>query len=415
MKRTGHIWRLEPAAYWFLTHVALLAASGSISGLLFNVAILQLGYERTFLGLLDTVAMVSAALLSLPLWALAARIGPRRSLLVNGIARLGFALAMALWPRPSVLVVVVAVVGATSVLYEVSAAPLMMRYTTGDTRDSLFSANAAVALCVAGVATLAAGQLPAVLGQWLNAPPESPAAYRAAFLVSAIGYAAALVPVFWLRPASARTPAPASTPARPSLQFTALLRQLVPLLPLLLTPALISLGAALLIPYLNLFFKERFQLDDGTLGLIFALLGLGAGGSTMLAPALARRYGRMPAIVLTEVVSLPFLAILATVANLPLAVLAALLRSALFNLGTPLYEAFAMERTPEHLRTTQIGLLNGAQTAGYIIAPGISTWVQTHYGFGPLFIATGTCYALAALLNYLLFVHGRQQHSAVGD
>jgi hypothetical protein len=53
-----------------------------------------------------------------------------------------------------------------------------------------------------------------------------------------------------------------------------------------------------------------------------------------------------------------------------------------------------------------IGLINGANTAGYLVAPAISTWVQARYGFGPLFVATAICYALAALANYWFFVRG---------
>jgi hypothetical protein len=53
-----------------------------------------------------------------------------------------------------------------------------------------------------------------------------------------------------------------------------------------------------------------------------------------------------------------------------------------------------------------IGLINGANTAGYLIAPAISTWVQARYGFGPLFMVTAVCYTLAALANYWFFVRG---------
>ena len=83
---------------------------------------------------------------------------------------------------------------------------------------------------------------------------------------------------------------------------------------------------------------------------------------------------------------------------------AALMRAALFNAGSPLYDAFAMEQTEERARPLVIGLINGSYSVGYLAAPQISTMVQQRYGFGPLFIITAICYSLAALCNYWLFV-----------
>jgi hypothetical protein len=77
-------------------------------------------------------------------------------------------------------------------------------------------------------------------------------------------------------------------------------------------------------------------------------------------------------------------------------------------MGTPLYDAFAMEQTEEQARPIVIGLVNGAYTAGYLVAPYISTVVQTRYGFAPLFVTTTVCYALAALSNYWFFIYRRR-------
>src|SRR4029079_6161923 len=59
------------------------------------------------------------------------------------------------------------------------------------------------------------------------------------------------------------------------------------LLLLLLPPLVISFGAALLIPYLNIFFVERYAASNSTLGLVFALSDLAAGLTMLAAPLLA--------------------------------------------------------------------------------------------------------------------------------
>jgi MFS family permease len=182
-----------------------------------------------------------------------------------------------------------------------------------------------------------------------------------------------------------------------------------PLLRLLVSPFLISWGAALLILWLDLFFKQRFAVDNALLGAIMAALGIATGVSALAGPAISARLGKPRTIVLTQLLSLPFLLALGFVPVLGVAVGAALVRGALFNMGVPLYDAFAMERTEEAARPTVIGLINGANTAGYLIAPAISTWVQARYGFAPLFLVTAICYGLAALANYWFFVRGEKR------
>ena len=177
-----------------------------------------------------------------------------------------------------------------------------------------------------------------------------------------------------------------------------------PLLRLLTPPLLISCVAALLIPYLNLFFKERFALPDSTLGLIFAALGVTTGLIALAGPALSARIGKIRTVALTQALSIPFLLILGFVPWLGVAVGAALGRAALFNMGAPLYDAFAMERTDEAARPAVIGLINAAYSAGYLVGPLISTLVQARYGFAPLFIATAICYGLAVLAYSWFFV-----------
>jgi hypothetical protein len=88
---------------------------------------------------------------------------------------------------------------------------------------------------------------------------------------------------------------------------------------------------------------------------------------------------------------------------------ALVLRSGLFNLGVPLYDAFAMERSRPAVRPVAIGLVNGAYAAGYLVAPTISTSVQQGAGFAPLFIATACCYGVAALLMLALFGSGNSR------
>lgn len=395
---------LGRAARLYLVHIALLTVSLSIVGLLFNLAILAFGFSIDFLGVLNTVSFSASVLFSLPLLWLLGRLPLRFALIVSaGFQVIGVAL-LALWPQTAGLLIASALLGTAAVLFDISAAPFMMRHSTDATRDQLFSANTAIRVGLGGVGSLFGGQLPALAALWLEASAQSPLAYRVAFLVAVLGLALALVPLLLIGRSAPPKTITAPAEKSPSGVWALLLRKPGPLITLMISPVLISFGAALLVPYLNLFFKQRFETSDQMLGLIFAGLGICTGLAALAAPRLSARIGKMPTIVLTEALGIPFLLVLGFAPLLGIAVGAALARAALFNMATPLYDAFAMETSSEEARPTIIALLNGAYSIGYLGGPLLSTYIQSYYGFTPVFLCTACCYTLAVWAKYQFFI-----------
>jgi MFS family permease len=412
--------RAFPRAAWlYLLSAALVTGSLAISSLLWNLVVLALGFPRSFLGTLGVVGVASAALLSLPLWWLVSRIGLRTALLSSALLQAAGAFLVAAWPAEATLLLAAGVTGAAAVLFQVSAAPYMMRHSDAATRDHLFSTNAAVNVGVAGLGSLLAGQLPTWFATLLSVAPESSTAYRASFAIAGAGLLLALVPLL-LSNAEATTlnAEQAAAETSPSgLNGTGIPEQTfsvqrsafsVPTafsLPvtLLIPPTLISLGAALLVPYLNLFFKERFALPDQVLGALFAALGVATGLSSLAAPLVSARLGKPAAIVLTQALSIPFLLAIGFVTAPEIAALAAIARGVLFNMSAPLYDALAMERSTPAARPAVIGMINAAYASGYLVAPPVSVTVQERWGFTPLFVATAACYALAVLAVFWFF------------
>jgi predicted MFS family arabinose efflux permease len=436
-------WRaLSRPARLYLLHAALLTSSLAIYGLFFNLLILALGYPREFLGTLNTVSLRVAAVTSLPLWWLVTRVGLRPALIGSAVLNAASAFMLALRPEQSIAVVAVGLGGMAAVLFQVSAPPFMMQQSDQHGRDHLFSANAAINIGLAGVGSWIGGLLPARFAGILGTGAESPLAYQATYVVAGLMLLLSLIPLLFIRESAERGEGRAerggSTPVatrsgdeegswRSKLRWSVVssrwsnlrwsvvssrwsnLRWSVVssrwsfVIPLLVPPFLISWGAALLIPYLNLYFKERFSVPDATLGAIFAVLGIATGAAALAGPMLSSRIGKVGTIIIGQALSIPFLLLLGWSPWLTVAVGAALMRGALFNMGSPLYDAFAMERSEPATRPIVIGLINGAYTAGYLIAPEISTTIQIEYGFEPLFVVTALFYSAAVIATFVLF------------
>src|SRR5215212_1911883 len=192
-------WRdLRRPAWLYLIHAALLTASLAIIGLLFNLAVLALGFSLDFLGLLNTVSFAAAAVLSVPLLWLVTRVSLRVALLASAALQIASVLLLTFVPVAPALLLSSGLSGAAAVLFQVSAPPFMMRQSDSATRDHLFSANAAILIGFAGLGSLLAGRLPSLIAQLLGVAAESGLAYRAAFAVAGVGLVLSIVPLLLL-------------------------------------------------------------------------------------------------------------------------------------------------------------------------------------------------------------------------
>jgi MFS family permease len=178
---------------------------------------------------------------------------------------------------------------------------------------------------------------------------------------------------------------------------------------------IISMGAAILIPYMNLFFKETFVIPDRLLGSLFAVSSIVTGIATLTSPMLAERWGRIRALVITQLTSIPFLLLIGFSGNLWVAAASFWVRAALMNMGNPLYAAFAMDQVSDRERATISGLMGMSWNIGWTVGPFLSGYMQQNprIGFQPIFVITCLLYLVATLLERSFFQkHDDQQRRA---
>lgn len=372
--------------------------------LFFNFFILARGFDRDFLGLINAVPSGAALLVGVPMGMLSDRIGRRRAMIIGvGVA------TVALWIQitaqsPAVMVAMAAVQGIANSLYYLSMAPFMMRVSSPRERTLLFSLNFGLMTLSGAVGNLLAGQLPAWFGAALGVGAESAEAYQAVLLASIVGGAVMLVPVFMIR--EVRWEGPPDGGHFSLAEFRQLFRPTV--LRLAAPNFIIGLGAATLIPYMNVFFKGEFDVPDGRLGVLFSLSSISIGLASVVGPKIAERVGgKIRAVVLTQGLSLPFLLLIGFSGVLPIAALAFLMRGALMNVSSPLYSAFAMEAVSERERGAVNSVMQLTWEVGWTVGPYLSGVVQQRAGFAPLFLSTSILYGVAITLTWAF--HGRAE------
>lgn len=385
--------------------------------LFFNIFILADGHSREFLGLINAMPSIAALVLGLPMGMLSDRIGRKPSMVIGfTFANLGI-ITMLLVHQPVVMLVMAFVWGASAQLYVISQAPFMMKVSDDSSRDLLFSLSFGVFPLASTFGNILAGMLPGFFSRLFNLPIQSASSYQAVLLVSVISSFLVLVPILLIKEPQSIN----HTPEIPVKHATfssiwGILKR--PLTIKLTLPNLVTgFGAAMLMPYLNIFFVERHQLSDQALGILFAASSLLIGAATFIGPRLVANVGgKIRLIVLSQGVSLVFLVVMGFSPLAWLAVFGFLVRGTLMNMVSPLFDAFAMEHTIETEQGTINSLRGLAWNFGWAIGPYISGIVQQQYGFSPLFITTAILYTVGIGLTWAFFGEKRNlipQPSAV--
>jgi MFS family permease len=136
---------------------------------------------------------------------------------------------------------------------------------------------------------------------------------------------------------------------------------------------------------------------------MFSISSVVMGLATLASPLLAGRLGKIRALVLTQLVSIPFLLTIGFAPWFGVAMAAFWIRAALMNMGNPLYQAFAMEQVDERARARVSSLMGMGWNIGWSVGPYISGLMQVRVGFAPIFLITTGTYVVGSIIPYVFF------------
>jgi len=135
------------------------------------------------------------------------------------------------------------------------------------------------------------------------------------------------------------------------------------------------------------------------------------GVGLLIAPPIADRIGKIPLVVVTQGLSIPFLALLGFAPWFWVSAAAYLVRLALMNMSGPVYQTFVMEHVEPSARATVASLVSLSWSFGWAFSPTISGWLQDRYGFGLPFLGTIGFYSVAVFLYWRFFWHAAEEEA----
>ncbi len=383
----------RPARFYLLAEFLVWTAYG-IYSVLFNLYLVEAGYSERFVGRAIAMTAVGLAAAALPAGLLAER-WSRRKCIVLGAAleAVGQALRAGTTHAPTILAAGV-LIGVGQSLFQIAAAPFITEHSTPRERTHLFSSFFASALLAGVLGSAVGGALPHAVQALLRGTPLF-AAYRASLLVGVALAACSLVPLLAMGRLEEK---PLAQDAEPVTREDR--RRLVPIA---LNSLLIGMGAGLVIPFMNLYFKDRFQCSSTQIGGFFSIAQVFTATAALLGPALARRFGKLRTAVTSELLSLPFLVTLGAERRLAVAAVSFWLRATLMQAATPLLQTFIMEAMPRALRARATSLINLVWNLGWGVSAVLAGTVIERFGYATPFYVTAALYAIAATTFWAAF------------
>jgi MFS family permease len=388
----------KPNARLYLLNVVITGAAMGVFRLLFNFYVLSFGFDEALLGNLITASSFVALLVALPMGYLADVIGRKAALVISAAALGASILAMAIWQNESMFYAMNILAGSAQSLAGVTMSPFLMENSDEAERTYLFSFGQGLMMTMASVGSWIGGYLPTWIGTAQNTSPTSSLAYGNSILVIGLFAALGILPLLFIKsPTVARSQRPVFAPLQFATRHPTLLTKFI--LPTLLT----SLGAGLIMPFMNVFFRVVHDQPDPVIGTLFAWGSLAMGIGLLIAPPLAERTGKIQLVVITQGLSIPFLILLGFSPIFWIGAASYYVRLALMNMSTPVYQTFVMEHVEPSSRATVASLASMAWNFGWAFSPTISGWLQVKYGFGWPFAGTITLYIIAVVMYWAFF------------
>lgn len=386
----------------------LIQVGMGIFMVMYNLYIRELGMPETVNGKVISMTALALAIVLVPAGFLSDRIG-RKWLIVGGSVLTACTLfyrGMAVTETP--IIVAALLTGLFMAFVQVSGIPFLAENSSPGERVHLFSINFAFVTIANVVGSLLGGIIADVMETVASLSTVD--AIRCSLIAGAVIFTIGLLPFFKLQEKSdkpvekkrEKIPLPEMNGMDDTLK-----RNLIVIFHFSFASLLIGFGSGLVVPYLNLYFANRFDASNSYIGFVLSLGSAMTAVAVMIGPALSKRVGKVKALILFQMLSIPFLLLTAYTTSIWLASLGFLLRQALMNAGNPLQSAIAMEVVSDKYKGLANSMNQTVFNIGWAtmapIATGLVVVQGAYWGYALAFTITAGLYVLSSLYYYFIF------------
>jgi MFS family permease len=390
-----HFQQLSSNVKLFLIGNAIQGMGLSIYGLLFNLYLKEVGFGESSIGGLISTTSLGISLMAIPAALIIEKFHVKHLVITALILSSIFYTMQVMNVDEGSLFAFGLLASMCQALFNISVSPFYLRNSCREQRVYLFTMNSSLNMLAHLVGYLIGGFLPDILASVYPSLSRIEI-YRTAIVI-------ALTIVF-----------------SSNLMFLQIKRVPIPkikkrifegirekewntLAKLILPKLCFAFGGGLIVPFMNLYLKEKFKLSTEMIGIAYALLQFFIFAGILITPDLIKKTTRLRFIVMTGFLAIPFMVGMGLTGNITLVMSCFFMRGMLMNMSSPITSVFEMEHVREKECVFASAIILFFYHMVYTTSTRLGGYLIETYSFGPTFYVAGAFYGLAIILYYKFF------------
>ena len=359
----GRMRQFSRNARLYLLHVIGMDLIHGAWEVLFNLYLLAIGFDVRFVGIRIAVLGVAGSLAAVPAGRLADRIDRKWGFIIGDGGGAACALILIMSTNANTILLFSALSACFSAMHHVTESPFMAENSEPEERIHLFSVEQGLGTLAAMAGALIAGFLPQYLMDSEGLTLVE--AYRWAVHIGIAWWFLSLIPAVMLRRYVSEEVAKARAEVEGNRRegWLSAIQNPRTVYRFVVIGTLLSLGGGFVIRLANVFFHYDLHAHEHEIGMVFAAGSFALAIGAFCVPLIVEKIGEVATIVWTRFAAIPFILLIGFAPELAspetvvsVAGLAWVLRTSLFNMSGPAFEAFSMGQLHPTERATYIGI-----------------------------------------------------------
>lgn len=391
----------------FLIGNALASMGVAIYGLLFNLYLKHMGFGEAAIGKMISTTSLGIALTAIPAAFIIERFHVKHLVICAMTLSSLFYGLQVLSHSMELLYSLGLMASMFMAIFNISIAPFYLRNSSPEERMYLFTINSCLGILAQFTGYLLGGFIPGIM-KLITSSNDEVLIFKLSLILS---ISVIFIPnLFFLK--ITKVPIPK---AKLEL-FKSLKEKDWSVITKLTLPKLcFAFGAGLVIPFMNIYLKEKFSLSTQDIGLTFAVLQSFIFVGIFVTPWFMRRTTQLRFILLTSLISIPFMVSMGVVGNLGIVLSCFFARGMLMNMSSPITSMFEMERVKEKECVFASAMILFSYHLVYTYSTRLGGYLIEKFSFGPTFYLSGLSYVVAVILYYKFFKQDEKKSSSLKD
>lgn len=391
----SHFQQLSANVKLFLIGNAFQGLGLSIYGLLFNLYLKELGFGESTIGGLISTTSLGISLIAIPAALIIEKFYVKHLVITGLLGSSVFYLMQVTNVAEGSIFALGLLASMFQALFNISVSPFYLRNSTPEARMHLFTLNSALNMGAHLVGYLIGGFLPEVVDHFTT-DLNRVEVYRVSIMM-ALGVVLASNLVFY----QIKT---VPIPKVKKRFFEGIREKDWKILGKLILPKLcFAFGGGLIVPFMNIYLKEKFKLGPEMIGVSYALLQAFIFMGIFITPNIIKKTTPLRFIILTSFLSIPFMIAMGLTGNITLVLSCFFMRGMLMNMSSPITSMFEMEHVREKECVFASAIILFFYHLVYTTSTRLGGYMIEAFDFGPTFFMAGASYAVAIVLYYRFF------------